>query len=182
MFESLRKVTPALKQTSPAYQAASFVRSHQLVIGLLLVFFGVSDLWFIMPNLYGTFPGFYVNWQAFYFYMPGWALTIPVLLVMTLIGTLMLSVYCISDIQATRVDYKEHAAILVTALGFAYLILGAWPLWNQSYQWAWQQEIANYGSLLVLLLYAGSLVAFLIGGASLYIHSKIYHQRHPEAP
>ena len=180
MFESFRKVTPALKQTSPAYQVASFVRSHQLVIGLLLVFFGVSDLWFIMPNLYGTFPGFYVNWQVFYFYMPEWRLTIPVLLVMTLIGTLILSVYCISDIQATRVDYKEHAAILVTALGFAYLVLGAWPLWNQSYQWAWQQEIANYGSLLALLLYAGSLVIFLIGAASLYIHSKIYRQKHSE--
>ena len=171
---------PALKQTSPAYQIAAFVKSHQLIIGLLLVFFGVSDLWFVMPNLYGT-TSFYVNWQAFYFYMPEWTFTIPVLLVMTLIGTLMLSVYCISDIQPARVDNKEQAAILVTALGFAYLVLGAWPLWNQSYQWAWQQEIANYGSLLALLLYAGSLVAFLTGATSLYIHSKIYHQKHPEA-
>ena len=160
---------------------ASFVKSHQLIIGLLLVFFGVSDLWFVMPNLYGTFPGYYVNWQAFYFYMPEWTFTIPVLLVMVLIGTLMLSVYCISDIQPARVDNKEHAAILVTALGFAYLVLGAWPLWNQSYQWAWQQEIANYGSLLALTLYAGSLVAFLTGATSLYVHSKIYHQKHLEA-
>jgi hypothetical protein len=173
-------VTPDLKRTNPAYQAASFVKSHQLIIGLLLVFFGVSDLWFIMPNLYGT-TGFYMSWQVFYFYMPEWIFTIPILLVMTLIGTLMLSVYCISDIRSARVDYKEHAAILVTALGLAYLVLGAWPLWNQPYQWAWQQEIANYGSLLALLLYAGSLVAFLTGAASLYIHSKMYHQKHPEA-
>ena len=144
------------------------------------MFFGVSDLWFVIPNLYGTFPGFYVNWQAFYFYMPEWTFAIPVLLVMTLIGTLMLSVYCINDIQPARVDYKEHAAIFVTGLGFAYLVLGAWPLWNQSYQWAWQQEIANYGSLLALLLYVGSLVVFLIGAASLYIHSKIYRQKHSE--
>jgi len=160
---------------------ASFVKSHQLIIGSLLIFFGVSDLWFIMPNLYGTFPGYYVNWEAFYFYMPEWTFTVPILLVITLIGTLMLSVYCISGIQPAGVDNKEHAAILVTALGFAYLVLGAWPLWNQSYQWAWQQEIANYGSLFALALYAGSLVAFLTGATSLYIHSRIYHQEHPEA-
>ena len=180
MLESLCKVKPALKKTSPAYQAASFVKSHQLIIGLLLVFFGVSDLWFIMPNLYGTFPGYYVNWQALYFYMLEWTFTIPILLAMTLIGTLMLTFYCITDIQPERVDEKEHAAILVTALGFTYQVIGAWPLWNQQYPFPWQQQIANYGNLLVLPLFAGSLFALIVGAVSLYIHSKIYHQKHPE--
>jgi hypothetical protein len=180
MLGSFRKVNPALKQTSPAYQVASFVRSHQLTIGLLLVFFGVSDLWFIMPNMYGTFPGYYVNWQVFYFYMPEWTYTIPILLVMSLIGTLMLTVYCIRDIQPAGVDNKEHAAVLVTALGFTYQVIGAWPLWNQPYPWAWQQQIANYGNLLVLPLFIGSLFALITGAVSLYIHSRIYHQKHPE--
>jgi hypothetical protein len=171
-------VKPALKQTNPAYKAASFFKSHQLIIGLLLVFFGVSDLWLVMPNLYGTFRGFYVNWQAFYFYMPEWVFMVPALLVMALVGTLMLTVYCVRDISPARPENKEHAAFLVTALGFAYLVLGAWPMWTQSYPWAWQQEIANYGNLLVLPLFAGSLIALTIGGASLYVHSRIYHQKY----
>jgi len=172
---------PAQKQTSPSYRVASFVKGHQLIIGLLLVFFGVTDLWLIMLNLYGTMPGFYANWQTFYFFMPEWAFTIPVLLVMALVGTLMLTVYCVRDIQPARVDNKEHAAVLVTALGFTYLVIGAWPLWNQAYPWAWQQQIANYGNLLVVPLFAGSLAALIAGAVSLYIHSKIYHQKHPAA-
>jgi len=105
---------------------------------------------------------------------------IPILLVMVLVGTLMMSVYCVRDIKPARVDNKEHAAFLVTALGFAYLVIGAWPLWTQNYPWAWQQEIANYGNLLVLPLFVASLFAFVTGAVSLYIHSKIYHQTHPE--
>jgi hypothetical protein len=173
-------VKPALKQENPAYKAASFLKGHQLIIGLLLVFFGVSDLSFVMPNLYGTFHGFYVNWQIFRFYMPLWVLTIPFLLVMALVGTLILTVYCIKDIQPARLDYKEHAAVLVTALSFTYLVIGAWPLWTQPYPWAWQQEIANYGNLLVLLLFVGSLLALVAGAFSLYFYSGIYHQKHPE--
>lgn len=159
---------------------ASFFRRHQLIIGLLLVFFGLSDLWLIMPDLYGTFHGFYVNWQTFRVFMPEWIYTVPILLMMTLVGTLMLSVYCIRGIDPAKVDNKEHAAFLVTAMGFAYLVVGAWPFWTQSFFWPWQQEIANYGNLLVLPLYAGSVFAFVTGGVSLYIHSKIYHQQHPE--
>ena len=133
-----------------------------------------------MPNLHGAFYGFYVNWQTVRFFMPEWVFTVPVLLVVALVGTLMLSIYCVRDIQPARVDNKEHAAFLVTALGFAYLVIGAWPLWNQDYPWAWQKEIANYGNLLVLPLFAGSLFAFIAGAVSLYIHSRIYHQKHPE--
>jgi hypothetical protein len=89
-------------------------------------------------------------------------------------------VYSIRGIQPESVDNKEHAAILVTALGFTYQVIGAWPLWNQQYPWPWQQEIANYGNLLVFPLFIGSLLALIIGAASLYIHSKIYHEKHPE--
>jgi hypothetical protein len=173
-------VKTELKQTSPAYKAASFFTGHQLIIGLLMVLFGVSDLWFVMPNLYGTFHGYYLNWQIFHLYLPLWTFTIPILLVMALIGTLILAVYSIKDIRPARVDYREHAAVLVTVLAFTYLVIGAWPLWTQHYPWAWQQEIANYGNLLVLALFAGSLLTLMIGTVSLYIHSRIYHQKHPE--
>jgi hypothetical protein len=144
----------------------------------LLVFFGVADLWFVMPNMYAGLQGNWphVDWRFFYFYMPQWSFTVPILLSMTLVGTLLLSLYSITSIQPGRVDNKQNAAILVTALGFTYQVIGAWPLWNQSYAWQWQAEIAKYGNLLTFPLFIGSLIVLIIGAASLYKHSKIYHQ------
>jgi hypothetical protein len=167
-------------QTNPVYQMANFVKEHQLSIGLLLTFFGVADLWFVMPNMYAVLLDWHVSGPVFSFYMPEWVFTIPIILIISLIGTLMLCVYSIRDVGSERVDNKEHAAILVTALGFTYQVIGAWPLFNQPYPWPWQAEIATYGNLLVLPLFIGSLSALIIGAASLYIHSKIYHGKHPE--
>jgi len=167
-------------QSSSMTQMANFVKKHQFSIGLLLVFFGVADLWFVMPNMYDALPGWPVKWPVFGYYMPLWRFTIPVLLIVSLIGTLMLCVYCIRDIQPGRVDNKEYAAVLATALGFTYIVIGAWPLTSQGYPWPWQTEIASYGNLLVFPLYIGSLIALIAGAASLYIHSKIYRQKHPE--
>ncbi len=166
----------ANSQANYAYQMVKFVKNHQLSIGLLLTIFGVADLWFIMPNIWSSAA----NWQGFYILVPEWSFTVPILFIISLIGTIILCVYSIRDIQPERMDNKEHAAILVTALGFTYQVIGAWPLWNQPYPWPWQQEIADYGNLLVLPLFIGSLLALIIGAASLYIHSKIYHEKHPE--
>jgi uncharacterized membrane protein len=166
----------ANSQANYAYQMVKFVKNHRLSIGLLLTIFGVADLWFIMPNIWSSAA----NWQGFYLLMPQWSVTVPILFIISLIGTVILCVYSIMDIQPQKTDNKEHAAILVTALGFTYQVIGAWPLWNQPYPWPWQKEIANYGNLLVLPLFIGSLLALIIGAASLYIHSKIYHEKHPE--
>lgn len=166
-----------LKQTSAISQAASFVKSHQFIIGLLLVFFCIGDLVFILPNLYGMLPHWWVSWQIIYFYMPEWIALVPALFIFGLVGTLILSVYCITDIQPNRLDDKEHAAVLVAGLGFTYQVVGAWPFWNQSYPWPWQMQIARYGNLLILPLFAGSLIALIVGATSLYLHSRIYHQK-----
>jgi hypothetical protein len=165
----------ANSQANYAYQMVKFVKNHQLSIGLLLTIFGVADLWFIMPNIWSSAA----NWQGFYLLMPQWSVTVPILFIISLMGTMILCVYSIRDIQPQKTDNKEHAAILVTALGFTYQVIGAWPLWNQPYPWPWQKEIANYGNLLVLPLFIGSLLALIIGAASLYIHSKIYREKHP---
>jgi hypothetical protein len=69
---------------------------------------------------------------------------------------------------------------LAAGLGLTYQVVGAWPLWAQQYPWPWQQLIANYGNPLALTLFIGSLVALLTGATSLYVHSRIYHQKHPE--
>ena len=168
-------------RTNPVYQMANFVKNHQLIIGLLLFFLSVADLWFVMPNMYAVLLNWNVIMPVFSFYMPEWIFTIPILLIISLIGALMLCVYSIKGIQPERVDHKEHAAMLVTTLGFTYQVIGAWPLFSQPYPWPWQAEIETYGNLLVFLLFIGSLLALIIGAASLYIHSKIYHQKHPES-
>ncbi len=160
--------------------AKSFKR-HQFSIGLWLVFFGVADLWFVMPNMYAGLVGdWHVDWRFFYFYMPEWFFSVPILLIMTLVGTLILSVYCIRDIQSESFNHKQKAAILVTSLGFTYQVIGAWPLWNQWYPWQWQAEIARYGNLLVFTLFVGSLLVLMIGATSLYLHSRIWRKNHPE--
>ena len=167
----------AYSQQNFASKMAKSVKSHQFSLGFLLVFFGVADLWFVIPNMYAGLVGdWHIDWRFFYFYMPEWFFTVPILLLMTLVGTLMLCVYCVRDIQPQSVDHKQQAAILVTSLGFTYQVIGAWPLWNQWYTWQWQAEIARYGNLLVFPLYIGSLLALIIGAASLYIQSKKFRQ------
>jgi hypothetical protein len=164
-----------LKQTSQARQLAGFLWSHQLPIGLSLTLLALIDLCFIITNLdsdLGSFRGFYVL-------VLQWSLVIPVLFAVTLVGTLILCAYSMKGIQPQEGDHKEQVAILLAALGFTYQVIGAWPLWNQPYPWQWQQEIARYGNLLVFPLFAGSLLALIVGAASLYIHSKIWHQNHP---
>ena len=171
----------AYSQQSQVYNVAIFVKRHQLATGLLLVFFSVADLWLIMPHLYAGLRGDWpVNWGFFYFYIPfymsEWTFTVPILLFMSLVGTLMLSVYCVSGIKPESVDHKKEAAVLVTALGFTYQVIGAWPLWNQLYAWPWQAEIARYGNWLVLPLFIGSFCALIMGAASLYKYSKKYRE------
>jgi hypothetical protein len=171
----------ANSQENYVYHMARFVKNHQLPIGLLLVFFGIADLWFVMPNMYAGLQGdWHVDWRFFYFYMPEWSFTVPALLLMSLLGTVMLCVYCIRENQQQSTNNKEYAAIVVAALGFTYQVIGAWPFWNQLYPWPWQAEIAKYGNLLVLPLFIGSLSVLVIGAASLYIHSKILHAEEPE--
>ena len=135
-----------------------FVKTYQFSIGLSLVLLGVADLWFVMPNMYAGIMG---NWhtegQFFYYHMPEWFFTIPILLILTLIGALMLSLYSVRGIREGSVGNKQNAAILATALGFTYQVIGAWPLWNQLYPWQWQTEIAQYGNWLVFNLFIGSL-------------------------
>jgi len=167
----------AYSQKNYAYMMVESVKRHSLSIGFWLVFFGVADLWFVMPNMYAGLVGdWHIDWRSFYFYMPQWSFTVPILLLMTLVGTLMLGVYSIRGIQPGSVDNKQNAAIIVTALAFTYQVIGAWPLWTQWYPWQWQAEIARYGNWLVFTLFIGSFIALIFGAVSLYIHSNIYHK------
>ena len=99
-----------------------------------------------------------------------------------LIGTISLCTYSIRNINPNIIDNKEHIAILLTACGFTYVVIGAWPLGNPvSFPWQWQKDIIGNGAVVAWMLYTLSLATLLIGAASLFIHSRIYHQNNPEA-
>jgi type III secretory pathway component EscS len=166
----------ALKKASFAREVAGFLWSYQLPIGLSLTLPALADLCFIIPNVTGA----EANWWSFYVVMPQWSFMVPVLFGASLVGIIILCVYSINGIQPQKVDNKEHVAVLLVALGFTYQVIGSWPLWNIAYPWLWQQEIAKYGNILVLPLFAVNLLALITGGASLYIHSRIWHQKHAE--
>jgi hypothetical protein len=166
-------VTASLKQTSSISGLAGFLWSHQLPIGLSLTLFTLADLTFIISNATDGAA----NWWSFYVVLPQWRFLVPMLFAASIIGTLFLCLYSLNNIQPNRVDNKEHVAILLVALGFTYQVIGAWPLWSRVYPWPWQQEIAKYGNILVLPLFAVSLLALIAGGASLYVHSKIWQQK-----
>ncbi len=159
---------------------ANYIKRNQFSIGLVSLFFGVTDLWFVIPNMYAGLVGDWphVDWRFFYFFMPLWSFTVPFLLVLSLFGIFVLSLYCVPGIHTENINNKQVAAIIVTTLGFTYQVVGAWPLWNQWYPWQWQAEIARYGNFLVFTLFVGSLLALLVGAVALYLHSKIWHEKY----
>jgi hypothetical protein len=98
-----------------------------------------------------------------------------------IIGAVMLCAYSIRGINPAAVDDREHVAILLTVFGFAYQVIGAWPLGGKiDFPWEWQKQIVSNGTIFAWTLYVLSLSVLVVGGISLYIHSRIYHQKHPE--
>jgi len=78
--------------------------------------------------------------------------------------------------------HSEHIAILLTVSGFAYQVLGAWPLQAAvDFAWDWQKQIMSYGVVFAWSLYLLSTVGLVVGAASLYVHSRDYHRRQRES-
>jgi hypothetical protein len=165
-----------------------YLRSHRVTISLLLATYGAvylssvilggwtlsdwgKDLTIYPPSsIDAVLPRSFIN--PFFF-----VTSIPALF----IGTTALCIYSIRGIRFDAVNHKEHIAILLTAVGFTYQVIGAWPLGNMvDFPWEWQKQIIQNGAILSWALYILSLSALVIGGASLYLHSRIYHQKHPE--
>lgn len=98
-----------------------------------------------------------------------------------ILGIIILSAYSLTAIKPEAADNKEHVAILLIIFGFTYQVIGAWPLGVKSvFQWEWQKQIISFGSGFAWTLSLLSLTALVVGSISLFIHSKIYHQKHPE--
>ena len=176
------------KQTNFAKRISTYVKNHRVSLGLFLATYGAFYLssvllsgWTIADwgkDITGYPPSFINTLLPRSFISPIFFVTsFPALI----IGAVMLCVYSIRGISPNEVDDKEHVAILLTAFGFTYQVIGAWPLGHlNDFPWQWQKQIISNGAFFAWALYILSLIVLVIGGISLYKNSQIYHKKHPE--
>jgi hypothetical protein len=175
------------QQTNYAYRISSYLKSHPASLGLFLAAYGSfyltsvllsgwtisdwgKDTTGIPPSVVNTLlPRSFIDPIFF-------VTSFPTLI----IGAAMLCLYSIRGINSETAVNKQHIAILLTAFGFVYQVIGAWPLGQQnSFPWQWQKQIIGYGSVFAWTVYLLSLVVLMIGVICLYKHSLVYHQKHP---
>jgi hypothetical protein len=172
-------------RASPIKRAANYLKGHNVSLGVFLAAYGVFYLsvvimggWTLSDWGRDVFacPSSAVNSLLSRSYIsPIFFLTsLPALL----IGTAMLCVISIQQLRSGTV-IDEHIAIVLTAFGFAYQVVGAWPLQNVvDMPWEWQKQIMSYGSMFAWMLYSVSWVALTLGVTSLYVHSRMYHKKY----
>jgi len=98
-----------------------------------------------------------------------------------IVGATILCLYSLQGIRLEASIDKKYVAILLTAFGFIYQVIGAWPLGNPAdFPWEWQKQIVRNGALFAWTLYCLSLAILLVGGISMYKHSKLFHQKNSE--
>jgi hypothetical protein len=176
------------QRTGYLSRVSGYINTHKVSLGLFLAAYGVFYLASVVMSDWritdwGTdttmYPPFFVNTvlprssTAPLFFVS----SVPALLA----GSILLSIYCSRGLSAHTVENRERVAIILTAFGFAYVVIGPWPLGGiVNFPWEWQKQIANNGAPFAWGLYILGLVVLFVGGISLYRCSKIYHQKHPE--
>ena len=173
-------------QQTAIYGISSYVRGHEASIGLLLAGYGTIYLASVLLS------GWIIaDWgKDITSYPPS---SIPTLMPRSLIeplffltsfpalviGAAMLSIYSTRGISPEAPKEKQYVAIVLTAFGFAYQVIGAWPLGNEAdFPWQWQKQIVSDGAAFSWTLYILSLIVLTVGAVSLYKHSQIYHKKH----
>jgi hypothetical protein len=170
------------------YRISNYVKSHEVSLALFLAVYGAFYLSSVLLSRWTIF-----DWgKDITAYPPSSINTLmprsiiaPIFFVTSfpalIIGVAMLCAYSIRGINPEATDDKQYVAIVLTAFGFTYHVIGAWPPVNVvDFPWEWQKQILNNGPIFAWTLYCLSLIAMVIGVFSLYAHSKIYHQKHPE--
>ena len=164
------------------------LKAHKVSFGLSLAAYGAYNLSLVIisgwtlsdwgGNIITYFPFPITSFLSSNLINPIFFTTsLPALIV----GTSILCVYSIYAIKPEATDNKERVAIVLTIFGFAYQIIGAWPLGIKDvFPWEWQKQIISFGGAFAWTLSLLSLTALAVGGISLFIQSKIYHQKHPE--
>jgi hypothetical protein len=178
----------SVKQTNYSNGVSSYVKNHWVSLGLFLAAYGAIYLSSVILNR----PAVAELGKVVTIYSPT-SMTpllprssIDTLFFVTsfpalIIGAYMLCHFSIRKINPEAGTDKQYVAVLLTAFGFTYQIIGAWPLQNQTdFPWQWQKQIMTYGSSFAWILYILSLAVLAVGGVSLYMHSRIYHQKNPD--
>jgi hypothetical protein len=168
----------------PTKRAVNYLRSHNISLAVFLAAFGAFYLsvvimggWTISDwgkDIFASPPSAVNSLLPRSYISPIFFLTsLPALL----IGATML---CVISIQELRLGsaIDEHIAVALTAFGFAYQIVGAWPLQSiVDMPWEWQKQIMSYGSIFAWMLYFISWTVLVIGVVSVYMHSRSYHKK-----
>ncbi len=167
---------------------ASYVKNHWVSLGVLLAAYGAFYLLAVIST--GWSP---IDWgkdvvqcapSAVSSVIPR-SYVSPIFFVTSLpallIGSVMLCVYSLHALRFGLTGDSERIAVLLVVFGFAYVVLGAWPLQTAAnFPWEWQKQIMGYGPIFTWLLYGLSLVTLVIGGLLLFVHSRDYNRRRPE--
>jgi hypothetical protein len=176
-----------MSQTIPQ-RTANYIKRHSASLGTFLAAYGVFYLYSVIRTGWVPTDGFNqvhrLESLALYppilnpYVIPAFFLTsLPALL----LGTAILCMYSIKILRSTVTAVSEYVAILLTVFGFAYTVLGAWPLQaTLDFPWDWQKQIMGYGAVFAWGLYGLSVVVFGVGAFSLFVHSRDYHRRHSE--
>jgi hypothetical protein len=176
-----------MSKTTRPNSVSVYIKRHQVSLGLLLAAYGA---FYLAAVIMGNWTP--ADWGKDIFGMPSFpnavlqrsyigpfffVTSVPALIV----GAVLLCAYCIQGLGSRVVDDKEHVAVVLVVFGFAYTVLGAWPLGKTiDFPWEWQKQIASFGSLFSWGLYSLSVIILAVGAVSLYCHSRRYHQMHPD--
>lgn len=176
-----------MSQTIPQ-RITNYIKKHSASLGTFLAAYGTFYLYSVIRTGWVPSDGFSqvhrLESLALYppinnpYIIPAFFLTsLPALL----IGTAILCIYSVKVLQSNITANSEHIAIILTVFGFAYTVLGAWPLQAAvDFPWDWQKQIMGYGAVFAWGLYGLSLVVLIVGGVSLFIHSREYRKVDPE--
>ena len=167
------------------YRISNYVKSHKVSLGLFLAAYGAFYLTSVVLSGWTM-----ADWgKNITLYPPSTVNTVlprsfiePIFFISSfpalLIGAAMLCIYSIRGISSETSSDKQYVAILLTAFGFGYIVIGAWPLGQRDvFPWEWQKQIISWGPVFAWILYLLGLIVLVVGVVSLYKHSLIYHQK-----
>jgi hypothetical protein len=164
---------------------SNYVINHKVSLGLFLASYGVFYLTSVLLSRWTIFD----LGKDITGYPPSEINTVlprsfidPIFFVTSfsalIIGAIMLCDYSLHGISPQAPADKQYVAILLTAFGFTYQVIGAWTLGNVvDFPWQWQKQIAFNGVDFAWVLWLLSLAVLLVGVISLYKQSVIYHSK-----
>lgn len=166
----------------------SYIKHHSASLGTLLAAYGTFYLYAVIRT--GWVPTDWTNQvhrlESLAIYPPTLSpYIIPAFFVTSLpamlLGAAILCTFTVRILRSNVTLDSERVTIMLTIAGFAYQVLGAWPLQKiDDFPWDWQKQIMAYGQVFAWMLYVLSFVVLAVGAFSLFLHSREYHKRHPE--